>query len=431
MALTYPETIRELFGLHQFSIKMGLDNIRALTELAGNPQNKYATLHIAGTNGKGSTAAILQQIITEHTLRAGLYTSPHLVDFRERIRIGQELIEADYVTRFWERRKEEIYRRKATFFDTATLLGFEYFADQQVDVAVIETGLGGRLDSTNILQPAAVVITPVDVDHIKQLGTDLAGITREKAAIIKPGCHAFYARQQDVVKNTLDEFAHIAAGNQHLEQVIQIDSVDIFEDRSYFSFTDRLRGESFHDVMLNLRGAFQVENALLAYLVSRWYLDSAGVGFCANRFRQALKYVQWHGRLQKVSDQPAIYFDVSHNSHGIRHTLPFIAQNFPKERSHLLIGLVDDKDYREIARLIAPVFASITVTEPEHDRPLAADILTSELQKHHTNAKSIKDLHEAYESCKKALPANHALYVMGSHFLVGKLLENEPQKDLT
>ena len=166
---------------------MGLDNIRHLCDYLGNPQNSFPSIHIAGTNGKGSTAVMIQLILARHGMKAGLYTSPHLVDFNERIRIGDILIDDREIIRIWYLIRNQVVMQKATFFDATTAMAFRYFAEQSVDIGVIETGLGGRLDSTNILLPEAVVLTPIDRDHEKQLGRDYAGIAREKAAIIKNG----------------------------------------------------------------------------------------------------------------------------------------------------------------------------------------------------------------------------------------------------
>ena len=181
----YKETITQLYDLQQFSVKQGLDNISDLVKFLNHPEKNFPVIHVAGTNGKGSTSVILQKILSAHGLRTGLYTSPHLIDFRERIRIDNEYIKHEYIVGYWTKIASKVLEIKATFFDTTTALAFNYFSDQDVDVAVIETGLGGRLDSTNIVDSVAAIITPIHRDHTKQLGTKLKGITAEKADIIK------------------------------------------------------------------------------------------------------------------------------------------------------------------------------------------------------------------------------------------------------
>ena len=170
---SYSKTITKLYNLQQFSVKQGLENIQQLSKFLNYPEKKYPVLHVAGTNGKGSTSVILQRILYAHGLRTGLYTSPHLLDFRERIRINDDFIDRNYIIGYWKNIDPLVSRIKATFFDTTTALAFNYFHDHQVDVAVIETGLGGRLDSTNIVDSAAAIITPIHRDHTRQLGLKL------------------------------------------------------------------------------------------------------------------------------------------------------------------------------------------------------------------------------------------------------------------
>ena len=182
---SYSKTITELYNLQLFSVKQGLENIQQLSQFMNHPERSYPVLHVAGTNGKGSTSVMIQKILYAHGLCTGLYTSPHLIDFRERIRINDDFIDRNYIVEYWKNINPFVSRVKATFFDTTTALAFNYFRDHKVDVAVIETGLGGRLDSTNIVDWDAAIITPFHRDHTRQLGTKLRAITAEKADIIK------------------------------------------------------------------------------------------------------------------------------------------------------------------------------------------------------------------------------------------------------
>jgi dihydrofolate synthase/folylpolyglutamate synthase len=207
----YSTTLFEIFDLQKYAIKLGLENITYLSKIVNNPHLKYPTIHIAGTNGKGSTAIILQQILMEHGFKVGLYTSPHLVSFNERIRINNNLIENQFIIDFWDTIKKFVLEKKATFFDTTTCLAFEYFYQRKVDVAIFETGLGGRLDSTNIIQPEATLLTPISFDHQKQLGNTLTDIAMEKAGIIKQNSHLFLGHQNEEVHSYFKskfEFIH-------------------------------------------------------------------------------------------------------------------------------------------------------------------------------------------------------------------------------
>ena len=199
----YKAVVNELFDLQKFAIKLGLHNITALSSLLGNPHMQYPSIHIAGTNGKGSTSFYIAQILQACGLKVGLFTSPHLVDFRERIRVDNLLINEDDVISFWQTIKKEVLELQATFFDTTTLMAFDYFAKQRVDVAVFETGLGGRLDSTNIIQPECCVITPIGLDHQHFLGDTLSKIAVEKAGIIKNSADVFLADIEPDAENEI------------------------------------------------------------------------------------------------------------------------------------------------------------------------------------------------------------------------------------
>ena len=236
----YLKTITELYGLQKFSIKMGLENISEICDHLNNPQNLYPVIHVAGTNGKGSTSRMIQATLTSHGLRVGLYTSPHLVDFRERIVIDDKQIEKDYIVEYWRKISPLIYQLKATFFDTTTALAFEYFGYKNIDVAVIETGLGGRLDSTNIVNPVSVVITPIEIDHTRQLGNNLQSIAWEKASIIKSGSTVFVAKQKKMVREVLEKCSSKAEICYNFTDSVRIDKIRAGLDYLNFNLVDNI-----------------------------------------------------------------------------------------------------------------------------------------------------------------------------------------------
>ncbi len=285
----YRQTIREIYGLQEFAIKLGLENIAYLCEKSGNPQKSYPTIHIAGTNGKGSTAFFIASFLQAHGLKVGLYTSPHLCDYRERIRINNQLIEAAFITDFWEKHKELIYERKATFFDTTTALGFSYFARNNVDVAVIETGLGGRLDSTNIIQPEIAVLTPVHFDHQKQLGNTLDFIAREKAGIIKPGAQIYCAPQPAEVLEVFLRHINQTTAFFYQPEITEIQLHEQTLDRMRFSVRFKTQPKEVRKFTSKQVGHFQVRNIVLAMLVARAFLEKKNIRF---RFSAAQKILQ-------------------------------------------------------------------------------------------------------------------------------------------
>ncbi len=415
--------MQELYDLQRFSIKMGLENIRALSDFLGDPQERFPAIHLAGTNGKGSTAIMIQGILQHHGMRTGLYTSPHLVVFNERIRIGDRLIGDADLVKLWRRIRALVLERKATFFDATTALAFQYFADQKVDAAVIETGLGGRLDSTNILHPRAVVLTPIDRDHEKQLGRDYAGIAQEKAAIIKSGAIVFSARQRPETRSVFEPLRGRREGFVSVPDQVRLADIRADGTGMRFSMTDTGRREEFSDLRLTLDGAHQAENAALAYLCARWYLEAAGQPFSETQLRKALTSIRWPGRLQKVAENPDIIFDVSHNEAGFATTLEYAAARYPDKNRQLLLGLLADKDVSRIVQMAGGIFNRVIVTEPVSPRKLAAAELQAVFRSRGITVEAVPEIGAAYARATEALTGNDVLFVMGSHFLIGELLK--------
>jgi dihydrofolate synthase/folylpolyglutamate synthase len=427
----YSATISELYDLQKYSVKMGLENISSLCHELNNPQESYPTIHVAGTNGKGSTSFIIQRILSAHGLKVGLYTSPHLVDFRERIRINSDLVEKEFMINMWSQLRPSVDRLKATFFDTTTAIAFEYFKQKNIDIAVIETGLGGRLDSTNILKPIAVVLTPIAIDHIKQLGRNLRSIAKEKAVIIKKGSTLFSAAQNKTVKEVINELSIKSERQFYLPDCLKVEKILPSPTYSMFNCLDDIHNHHMQQLRISIGGSFQVYNACLAYMTARWFLDRIKISFSEKIFREVLTHIRWNGRLQRVSLNPAIYLDVSHNYSGFKVTLEFVKTIGETDTRWLLIGLLDDKQYKPIVRLLQNQFGKIIITEPKHDRALLSKMLKSEFQKYRKDVKSVKSVIDAHDYVVENMDRNDQLFVMGSHFIVGELLKLIYKKHLT
>lgn len=431
MKKNYSKTISELYDLQKFSIKMGLENISILCRDLGNPQESYPIIHVAGTNGKGSTSIIIQKILIDHGLTVGLYTSPHLIDFRERIRINENYITKEYIIDFWAQINPIVDQLKATFFDTTTALAFDYFQKLNVDIAVIETGLGGRLDSTNIVLPVASVITPIAIDHTKQLGRNLKSIAHEKALIVKKGSTFFSAKQKKEVRDIFRNASDKARNFNNFPDCLSIKKIKLSSTYSEFDLLDKIRNIKIENLRLNLTGKFQIDNACLAYMVSRWYLDRSGIVFHENKFRDVLRKIQWAGRLQLVSKKPDIYLDVSHNYSGFRESMKFVSEISHISNRFLLIGLLNDKEYKLIVRLLSKYFNKIFLTEPDHERALPISVLKKEFLRYDIDTTGEKSLLQAYKSTIRKLGKNDQLFVMGSHFIIGEILNASTKKNLT
>jgi len=316
-----------------------------------------------------------------------------------------------------------VHRLKATFFDTTTALAFEYFQKANVDIAIIETGLGGRLDSTNIVRPVVSVITPIAIDHTKQLGRNIKSIAHEKVVIVKKGSTFFSARQKNEVKNIFRDVSILAENFYDFQDCMNIHKIKLLPTYSEFDWHDKIRNIKMEKLRLNLAGKFQIDNAGLAYMVSRWYLDRSGITFIEKKISDVLKKIQWPGRLQLISKQPDIYLDVSHNYSGFKETLKFVSEKGEVSKRYLLIGLLDDKEYKLIVRLLSKNFKNIVITEPAHERALPISVLKEEFLKYGIKGTTEKSLNHAYTNTIKKLGINDQLYVMGSHFLIGEILK--------
>ena len=418
--MEYRQAVSELFYLQKFAIKLGLDNISALMKLLNNPHRDYPVIHIAGTNGKGSTAFFIAAVLQAMGLKTGLFTSPHLLDFRERIRINGEVIDECDVIRFWQNVKDEVLKRKATFFDTTTAMGLDYFSRKKVDIAIIETGLGGRLDSTNIVNSEIAVITPVDFDHQKQLGDTLEKIANEKAGIIKENCTVISSKQQPGVLRVLksakaEKFFY---SPDYIRTVVKSASLDKME----FDIYDDFNSTVLKELITRQVGDYQAENIALAYFTARYFLSQRGIVFDEKLFRERIKKILWPGRLQKISSNPDIIFDVSHNPAGIKTTLNYLSDKTERDKLHILFGLVEDKEHDEIVDFIAPRCGSIYLTEPNTHRKLDGALLLQEFRKRNKKALFIEKPQEAYRFVKSQLTDEDTLLVIGSHYLIGAIL---------
>ncbi len=423
MNATYLRTIREIYDLQEFAIKLGLENISALCQILGQPHKRYPVIHLAGTNGKGSTAFFLAAFLQAHGLKTGLFTSPHLRDYRERIRVNDQLIEPEFVVQFWQGHKNDILRRKATFFDTTTAMGFTYFAHKKVDVAVIETGLGGRLDSTNIVQPQEVVLTPIDFDHQKQLGNTLSSIAREKAGIIKKGAPVFCAPQPAEALHVFQQ-ATPEKSFFYLPELVEI----YLREESLDEMTFEVVFHENHERRLFVSkqvGDFQAWNITLAMLTARYFLQERGIAWNQKKIAEVLRNKIWPARLQTIRREPRIIFDVSHNLQGIRRTLHFVQRVAPEKQIILLLGLIETKDYGAIVSYLKEKNLNIWVTEPNISKRLPATALENEFRRQGMAVRVVADPRIALKQIAEKQKSSELLITLGSHYLIGDLLNDE------
>lgn len=416
----YDEALSYLYNLERFGIKLDLSNITSLENRLGNPHLKFPSIHIAGTNGKGSAAAMIHSILCESGYKVGLYTSPHLVDFRERIKIRQDLIEKDFILDFIQKLKDEIDKNGYTFFEVTTALAFKYFAQKKVDVAVVETGLGGRLDATNVINPLISIITNIGMEHTEHLGDTIPQIAREKAGIIKSGVPTISAVTQPEAQKVIR--AVCSEKNSDLT-VVQ-------EDSSYTVLDSSIDGSSFNylsdscnyeNLQLNLAGEHQVINATIC-LTAIQKLKELGWRIDEQAIRDGLKKVNWRARLEIFKKEPLVLLDVAHNPAGMQTLIHTLDQLFPEKKIIFIFGVMEDKDYRLMLKEMCRKAKFVVLTKPDYKRSAEPEALEETLKQTNTPYEIIPLVKQAYLFALKCARSEDIICITGSHFTVGEFL---------
>jgi dihydrofolate synthase/folylpolyglutamate synthase len=402
--------------------KPGLDNTYALMAHLGNPHTQFRTIHIAGTNGKGSTSHLIAAALQAEGYKVGLFTSPHLVDFRERIRINGKKIPQETVVDWVADHRDFLDKQKPSFFETTMALAFWYFAQQQVDIAVIEVGLGGRLDSTNILTPLLSVITNIGIDHTEFLGNTLAQIATEKAGIMKPHVPCVIGESHP---ETTPIFMERARACEILGEGLETTNCRIWlADQCGYMRKRRLKEAP----ICQLKGDYQdnnVQTAFVALQVLRNVCDvKVSREALAEGFAKVCDLTGLRGRWEILAQQPLTICDTGHNSHGIR----YVAEQLKGERQkakgtlRIVLGMVNDKDIDDVLALL-PENAIYYFTQPKTRRAMAAqELLTRWEQMGRSHAVAIADAQQAVSEAQQQATAEDIIFIGGSNYLVGEVL---------
>jgi len=404
-----------MYGLRRFGIKLGLSTIRRILKDLGNPQDNFSCIHVAGTNGKGSVASALASILKASGYKTGLYTSPHLVRFNERITIGNRPISNNHVVESYKAVKGAHHgNREPTFFEFTTAMAFYEFGRQKVDWAVIETGMGGRLDATNIIKPALSIITNISVEHREYLGNTIAQIAGEKGGIIKGHTPVVTGIKQKRAVSVVKEIA-------------QKKSAPVFRHGGDFkvrrtrsgSFTYFGMDNTWRNLQTGLLGNYQVDNAALV-LAACEVLNKKKVDISLKNIQDGLTNNSWPGRLEIVSKNPFILLDGAHNLIAARNLAKYLSDNLSNRNITLVIGILDDKPYKAMLKTLLPICQRAIITYPTIDRALAPEKLSAVSESLISNIKIIPDVGQAVKyAIKTALP-DDAVCIAGSLYLVGE-----------
>ncbi len=405
-------TLKKLFALHTFGVKLGLDNIKSFLEHLGNPQAHLKAFHIAGSNGKGSTCAFTASILQEFVYKTGLYTSPHFVKFNERVVINGEQISDEIIAEFFEQHEKFIDEHKLTFFEVTTALAFQYFKDQKVDYAVIETGLGGRLDATNVFNALAVLITSISLEHTQILGKTIKEIAEEKAAIIKNNNKVFIGRLPDEAKEAVERKCRETKSMLH-----KIEDYTNEKSGSLELYTEEIE---LNEWTMPLKGDYQKYNAALAALAVSKTLNLDDFGKIEAGIRNVIVNTGFQGRYEFYCTKPDIILDSAHNPEGITN---FISEfkKYKYKKSTLIFGALNDKNVREMLAKLKNHFDDIYIVKVDIERAFSINELKKIVSEVNIEVKPLDNPVSFIKDFRAKAKEDECLVVLGSMYLLGEI----------
>ena len=426
MEIAYQQTIEHLFSRLPMFTRIGaaaykpnLDNTIRLCEALGNPHTKFKSIHIAGTNGKGSCSHMMAAVLQEHGHKTGLYTSPHIADFRERIRINGEVISKEWVVSFIDKIKSYLEEWQPSFFEVTVAMAFSYFAEQEVDIAVVEVGLGGLLDSTNVITPELSVITNISLDHTNLLGNTLQEIATQKAGIIKPGVPVVIG---ETVQETQTVFLTAAIQQKttcfFADQIWAVTRQQFIENKQVLQMVNATQ-QIISTYELDLIGVYQRENlktvccALDVLRAQGWILDDTLI---KKALAAVMKLTGIQGRFQPVYLKPTVILDVSHNEAGIKACMHQVAQ-MTFQRLYIIMGFVRDKDVTNVLKLF-PKEARYVCTQAQIPRALPYEELLQMATEKGLQGEGFSQMTEALQFAMAQAKEDDLILVTGSFFIV-------------
>lgn len=435
MPASLADSLQRLYARTAHGIKLGLDVETNLLHRMGNPHLRMPHVHVAGTNGKGSVCAMLEAVLRSAGYRTALYTSPHLVRFNERIRVSGRCISDEELAGLFNE-VEQLDRelaaapggRQATFFEFATALAFEHFRRQKAELAVLETGLGGRLDATNVVMPLVSVITRIDIEHTQYLGKTLAEIAAEKAGIIKPGrtviCGSMPDEARDVIRRT--------AAERRATLILVEDAVSVrrvSQDLRGQKLKIETPAQSYGTVVLPLPGKYQLENVALAVAAAQYINDTSPFVVRDDALKNGLKSVRWPARCQVLSEDPLVILDVAHNPNGARALAESLRELAKGKELGLIVGLLSDKDCRGVMTPFASLAKKCWAVQIQNERAMPLDQLLACIRSVGLDAAGGPLSQALAEAREWARGRKGAVCIAGSLFLAGEVLQAEGLAD--
>ena len=400
--MEYQEIIHTIENKRRFGSLPGVVVSRKLLAAVGDPQNDLAFIHIAGTNGKGSTAAFLREILKEAGIRAGMFTSPHLIDFTERIQVDGRQIPEEDAARLGEMLLNLDLDVHPTMFDYCLAMALLYFREQGCRLVILETGLGGRLDSTNVISaPLVSVITKIGYDHTEVLGDTLDQIAAEKAGILKPNTFMVSESQQQPAEKVLKDCCSKLGISYQFVEAEKIKAVD-----HGFSY------EGKGSYRMRMLGMHQRENAMAAVFAAE-ALRIYGFEITDAQISQGIENATWNGRMELISKEPYLLIDGAHNGHGVHALAESLKELYPDEKFHFIMGVLADKDYKQMVKEILPLAESVTTVTPDSGRALQGETLAEYIRSYGVFAENTEQMQEAFLQIRDKTVAFGSLYFIG------------------
>lgn len=426
MSMTYEEAMNYISSVGRFGSNYGLERTFRLLELIGNPHEKIKLIHIAGTNGKGSTTAMITKILRGFGYKVGMYTSPYLEEFEERIQINGINIPKDILVNLLEKVKiainkviEEGYEHP-TEFEIITALMFLYFYNEKVDYGVIEVGLGGRLDSTNVLTPEVSVITSISFDHINILGNTLEEIAKEKAGIIKEGVPVVLYPQEKEVEDIILNIAKQKKSKVYLVEKNSGRLMDIDYENAYQKVQVKCN-RNIYNVDFPLLGEHQILNLSVALNTIEVLGNINNINLDKKIIEESLRDVKWIGRLEVLGKKPLIVIDGAHNIDGIRALRKNVEKYFKYDKMYLLLGILADKQVEEMIEEITPLAEKVYALTPHSERAELSEDLKNEILKYNSNTIALESYEEALKLALSESKEDDLILVSGSLYMIGDM----------
>ncbi|MFR0018336.1 MAG: bifunctional folylpolyglutamate synthase/dihydrofolate synthase [Paraclostridium sp.] len=424
--MNYNEALQFIHESHKFGMRLGLDNIKKLLELLGNPQNNLKIIHVAGTNGKGSTCSFISSILKESGYKVGLYTSPFLETFTERIRVNGENIREEEVGKIVSLIKEKIEIMVSegysypTEFEIVTAMAFYYYNQEKVDFVALEVGLGGRYDATNVIdKPVVSAITSISLDHTGILGDTLGKIAFEKGGIIKEDCPTIVYPQQEeaseVIKNICAE-----KKSKYIEcdfKNIEIKSSNINSQ----IYSCNINGKELRDLEIKLIGDHQIKNSIVALNVIEYLNDIKITNISEENIRKGLLETKWPGRIEKISENPMFIIDGAHNEEGAKSLTNSIDKYFENKNKILIIGMLEDKDIESVLDLLIPKFNNVITTTPDNPRAIDANKLKEKIERYNIEVTCKPNIKEAVDYALEISNKDDVIISAGSLYMIGNV----------